>query len=495
MRGNEQMSKRNSVKANVIYNMLKTISSLFFPLVSFPYISRTLLTESVGKVNFGNSVVSYFSLLASLGISVYAIRECAKVRDDKEKLSQLSSQLFIINMITTMISYVALAITLLIVPAFQNYRTLIVLQSTTILCTTIGADWINTAMEDFKYITIRSVIFQVISLVLMFTFIHKPEDYIKYALISVISSSASNITNVIYRRRFCHIRLIAKLDLKKHMPPILMMFSMLFAQTIFCNTDQTILGLFWGDHEVGLYSTSVKVYNMVNSTVASIALVVMPKMSYCFATKDYIQANLYFKKAMNFIVVLGLPCAVGLCLMSNDIIALVGGPEYAKASTSLCMLSVAMACSFIGGLIGNVINIPAGREKVSLISCISAAVVNLLLNLILIPKYSVNAAALTTAIAEAVGLVISFVLRDRRIRFDNIFKTVLAPLVGVVVMCGVVFAIQYIISTLILRSVLTVLCGAFSYCIILLLMKHPFTMEIISLYIKRIKSICNRKGV
>ena len=163
---------QKSIKKNSIYSMLKTGSAILFPLITFPYISRVLLTDSVGKINFGLSIVSYFSLIASLGINTYAIRECSAARENKEKLSNIASQIFSINIVTTVMAYIALAITLLCYPRLENYRVLIVVQSLTIGATTLGADWLNSAMEDFKYITLRTVTFQFLSLVLMFILVY-----------------------------------------------------------------------------------------------------------------------------------------------------------------------------------------------------------------------------------------------------------------------------------------------------------------------------------
>ena len=173
-----------SIKRNTVYNAIKTLSSIIFPLITFPYISRVLLTENSGKIDFGLSIVSYFSLIASLGITTYAIRECSAVREEKNKLSYVASQLWSINIITTVVAYIALTVTLLCYRKLDNYRTLIIIQSLSILATTLGADWLNSAMEDFKYITIRTVAFQFFSLLLMLIFVHKPEDYMKYAVIT-----------------------------------------------------------------------------------------------------------------------------------------------------------------------------------------------------------------------------------------------------------------------------------------------------------------------
>lgn len=149
--------KQHNLKLNAILNTIKTLFGIIFPLITFPYVSRVLMPENIGKVNFGSSFVSYFSLIASLGISTYAIRECSAKRNNKNELSETASQIFSINICTTVIAYVLMFLTLLFFRKFDSYRTLIIVQSTTILFTTLGCDWLNSAMEDFAFITLRTI--------------------------------------------------------------------------------------------------------------------------------------------------------------------------------------------------------------------------------------------------------------------------------------------------------------------------------------------------
>lgn len=158
---------KEQIGKNTIYSVIKQISTIIFPLITFPYISRVLLVDNVGKINFGESVISYVSLIASLGISTYAVRECSKVKESKKELSDIASQILSINLITTIIAYIVLGILLLFVDKFEDYRLLIGIQSITIIFTTLGADWLNTAMEDLKFIAVRTVIFQVVALSLI----------------------------------------------------------------------------------------------------------------------------------------------------------------------------------------------------------------------------------------------------------------------------------------------------------------------------------------
>ena len=264
-----------SLKKNALLNMIKTVSSILFPLITFPYVSRVLMPENVGKVNFASSFISYFSLIASLGITTYAIRECSANKKNKEELSKIASQIFSINMYTTLIAYILLILVLCFFKRFNSYKALIIIQSISILFTTLGCDWINTAMEDFTFITLRTIIFQIISLILMFVFVKGPNDFIKYTFILVFSSSGANIVNIFYRKRYCNIRILVNTEWRKHLKPIILLFVMILAQTIFSNADITMLGLMKGDIEVGIYSIALKIEIIIAQIVSSLAWVMM----------------------------------------------------------------------------------------------------------------------------------------------------------------------------------------------------------------------------
>lgn len=481
------MSDKINVNKNAMFNTIKSISGIIYPLITFPYISRVLMAENVGKINFGNSIVSYFSLIASLGVTTYAVRECSKVREDRQQLSKTASQILSINIFSTLIAYIALVITFVFARSLDNYRTLICIQSASIIFTTLGADWLNTAMEDFKFIAIRTVGMQGISLVLMFIFVQKPEDYIAYAVISIVASSGANIINIFYRRRFCRTRFTLQLDLKKHLPPILLLFSMILSQTIYCNSDITMLGLMKGDLEVGLYSTSVKIYNIINTVVTSVVWVVMPQLSSGFAKKDYKEVNRLLKYSLNFIIVLGLPCLVGLNVITKPLLYVIAGEEYLGASTSLHILTVSLLFSFISGWIGNMMMLPAGKEKICLISGIISALLNVLLNLVLIPKWGLNAAAFTTATVEFVGIWVKQPFIDKQIKIDGFKEIIKAPIIGCIAIAIIGVTASKLISSSFSISLVTIGLSIVIYVLILLIMKNEFFLGFVRPVFKKIK--------
>ena len=486
--------ERHSLKTNTVLNSIKTLTSILFPLITFPYISRVLLPENVGKINFGASIVAYFSLMASLGISTHAIRECSAVRDDKDRLGNVASQIFSINLITTIIAYAALVIALVLFPKLRDYRLLIIIQSMSIVATTFGADWINTALEDFRYITIRTVMFQVISLLLMFIFIHRPEDYIKYAIICVISSVGSNVLNIFYRKRYCSLRFIGDfvngIEWKRHLKPVLLLFVMILAQSLFNNVDVTMLGIIKGDREVGIYSTAHKIMNLVNQVIASLCWVVLPRMSLYFEKQDYTEINKLLRKVLSFYFTLGFPCVVGIMMISKDIIILFAGSEYADASIVLQVLMIAFSFMLIGGNFwGNVILLPSRREKIFMGSCIISTVINISANCFMIPLLGATGAAMTTALSELILFLLLYFMKDKRIKITNLFRMLISPCIGcvaIVVICLLCSGIQI----LWLRTVLSVVISAGAYFAIQIATKNELTQDVL----KAIRKIVLRRG-
>lgn len=474
------MTNKKSLKINTVLNIIKTCSAILFPLITFPYISRVLLPENVGKVNFAQSYVNYFSLIAGLGLSTHAIRECATAKSDKDRLDKVSSELFSINLITTFIAYVFLFASLFIFKGLRRYEYLILIESVIIISTTFGADWLNSAMEDYKYITIRTVAFQIISLVLMFTFVREASDYYKYALISVLSSAGANVANVYYRKKYCNVKFTLNIDWKRHLSPILFLFVMQLSVTIFNNADTTMLGIMQSDYQVGLYSTALKASRIISQVVQSLSLVIIPRLTILFTNEDFDGANKLLRKVLGFNLTLGLPCVIGTILLAKEIIYLIGGNEYLGAVPVIRILILCFAFSLIGGsFLGNAILIPMKQEKYYMIVCCITAVANVILNTLLIPKYAAVGASVATAMNGFLIMVLLFFKVDKRIKIPNIKPLIMGPVIGCIgiAICCLLCAN---ISSFIGRTIISILSSIVVYFILQIVTKNDMVIEIIN---------------
>lgn len=477
-----------NLRINSILNMIKTVSSIIFPLITFPYISRVLMPDNVGKINFSLSFISYFSMIASLGITTYAIRECSSVRDNKDKLSEKASELFSINLCTTGIAYLLLLITLIFFRQLDSYRTLIVIQSISIVFVTLGADWINTAMEDFAYITIRTILFQIISLVLMFVFVKDKNDYLVYAAISVISSSGANIVNIFYRKRYCSIHFTLDMKWETHLKSILLLFVMVLAQTIFSSADVTMLGIMKNDYEVGIYSTAHKIENILAQVVSSLAWVFMPRMSVLFANKDFSKINELLERVLKLLMFVGIPSVVGVCMLSKEIVIIIGGEKFADAALPLSILMFSFAFSLIGGtFLGNMVLLPSKNEKIYMIICCITAIVNIILNYILIPRWGSCAAAFTTAVSSFIIMLLLMLKKDKHIRLNYIRSAILTPLIGAIAIIFYCLAVGLFISNIYIKVFVSVLGSIALYGGLLLILKNEICVKIFNSVRNRVR--------
>ena len=397
-----------SLKVNAVVNTAKTILSLVFPLITFPYVSRVLGVNQMGKYNFANSVISYFLLIAALGISTYAIREGTQYRNNQHDIDEFASEMFSINMISTLVSYLSLFICLLLVRRFDSCRTEILIFSIEIITTTIGIEWIYNIYEDFIFIAVRSFVFQCVSLVLLFLLVRGPGDVDKYVAVTVISFSGNNILNWFHVKTYCHIRFTTHIDWKRHLKPILVIFSTTIATTIYVSSDTTMLGLLVNDnnYSVGIYSVATKIYNIFKNVIVAFLVVLIPRFSMLVHEENGKEkVSALFNRLSTLVITLVTPMMFGMIMLAPDIIRIVSGREYLSAVTSFRILMMACLFSFFAYLFSQCILIPNKREKNFFIATAISAAVNIGLNFLLVPYIHEIGAAITTMIAELITMI------------------------------------------------------------------------------------------
>lgn len=226
----------------MILNVCKTLTTTFFPILTYMYVSRIFGTEGYGKINFSNSIIQYFVLLSMLGITNYATSEAAKIRDDNAKLNRFVSEIMMLNMISMMISYILLFIILKQSSRLSVYECFIFVYSFNIVLRVIGMEWLYSAVEDYFYITIRTIIVQMILLACVLLFIRTPDDIIKYAVIQVASAGGSNIFNFIHSRKYISFVRVRLTSVRKHLKPVMILFLMTVFINLFTQIDSTMIG-------------------------------------------------------------------------------------------------------------------------------------------------------------------------------------------------------------------------------------------------------------
>lgn len=473
---------------NAFYNTLRSISSVLFPLITVPYISRILGSENVGKVNFANSIVSYFILLASLGVSTYAMRECSRVKEDRVELERVSSEIFSINIIAMLMSYIALFILANSSGKLIQYRMLIFILSLNIVGGVIGTDWLNMAVGDFKYIAIRTMIFQFISVLFMFIFVRKPGDYFAYAMILVISNSGAQIINIIYRKRYCNIHFTFDLNFGKHFKPIILLFSLLLAQTLQSNIDITVLGYIKNDRDVGQYSMAVKLYTTVEKIISAVAYVLIPEISALYVKKEFSRISKLLNDTLLIITTLAVPLTVGLFMLSKEILVVMCGYDYKSAALSLSILSLAMLVNLFGGsFFGNLILLPEAREMQFMMACVISSVFNFMANMLIIPVLGMIGAALTTLGSMIIVFVVCLWKFDNRIKLEIEKEQVLSIALAAIVIALICMGVKSAISSDLLVLMVSIITSVCVYLAVLVMFKNQALELVFNKFIKRSK--------
>ncbi|WP_294001632.1 flippase [uncultured Megasphaera sp.] len=476
-------AKQHSLGVNACLNAINSALRIVFPLITYPYVFRILHKDGIGKVTYASSIINYFVLIAGLGIATYAIREGAKIRDDRLKFNLFCNEMFSINIVSTIISYILLAILIVVSSGLQAYTSILLVYSLTIILTTIGVDWINTIYEDFLYITIRSIFSYIISLFLLFLFVRSADDVIPYSFITVIQLAFIAIVNFYYCRKYVHIRIIGRLNLKKHLKPILFIFANSVATTIYVNSDTTMLGILTTDSYVGLYIVSVKIYSVIKTILAAFYSATVPRISYYLGINENEKVKKNFTNIFSAMTIILLPCTVGLAVLSREIILIMGGAEYEEATLTLQILSVSLIGAIFGGLITYALNIPLRREKYNVIATVISAGINIGLNFFMIPLFKQNGAAITTAVSEF--FVFSFCFftlkdQDKYIDFKLWSRNLFQAIIGCFIIAVISFSVKIVISNVLFRVVLIFILSIICYGLILLLFKNQLAYSILN---------------
>ncbi len=426
------MEKQKSVKLNYLMNCILTGSAMIFPLLSYPYVSRILQPEGMGKVAFANSVVAYFAMGAMMGIPTYGIRACARVRDDKEQLSRTVWELLFINMVMTAFVYLVFGASLFLVPRFAEDKALLALMGISILFQLLGVEWLFKALEEYTYITLRSLLFKVLALILMFLCIREKDDYILYGVLTLLAGMGSNVCNAFRMRRYvgplsqsicastkkdsgaavrktenlwkrgvCFLRQAAG----KHLKAVGVFFAMTAATTIYTNLDVVMLDFMSGDVETGYYSTAVKIKGVLVSFVTALGSVLLPRMSYYAERKMNKEFRKMVSKAFLFVGLVSVPLCIFFIFFAKRSILIISGKSFLPAVDSMQIIMPTLILIGFSNICGIQILVPLGLEKHVLYSEVLGAVTDICINSRLIPSMGAKGAAIGTLAAEAVVLL------------------------------------------------------------------------------------------
>lgn len=478
--------KQKSIKKNMFMSVLLTVSNFIFPLITFGYVSRILTPIGTGKVAFVSSIIQYFSYIATLGIPAYGLREAAKVREDKEKLSKLVHELLIINFISTIFSFLLLIISVICIPKFNEYKTLFIIMSCSIVLNTIGVEWLYNALEEYSYITIRSLIFKILYIPLVFLLINKESDYLIYGFLSIFVTSANYICNFINIRKYITLTKFKNYDLKRHIKPILVLFSASIIISIYANFDIIMIGFIKDEYAVGIYNAALKIKNILLSLSTAVTSVLVPRIANYIHKKDYENVKNIIVKSFNVSMLFAFPAIVYTFIFSKNILLFISGNSYLSATSTMKVLMICTIVLIFTNLFGNQLLIPLGKEKRFTQGVFIGLFINIFLNILLIPKYGSFGAAIGTLITEVWNVIWMATAIPQYVKYIFLKSDWYKYLIAIIPSCFISYILIYIFNDI--NNMFLILISGLIFVLnyfILLFLQNESNLKNVKIKIKR----------
>ncbi len=463
-----------SLANNAILNILKNSLNILFPLISFPYISRILGPDNVGEVNYVLSITAYFTLISTFGIPIYGTRELAKVRDDKDKFEKVTNELFIISLISTIITYIIYLVIIVCVPQFNEFRLFFLVAGFLIIFNSIGIEWLYQAVEDFFLITLRSVIIKILSLILLFSFVRTGDDKLIYLCIIVFATVGSNVFNLIYSKNYTKLNIfnLKKLNIVKHIKPLLILLGSSIVANIYLGMDVFILGTITKDFKlVGLYYAAISINRIAITILTSVSLVIIPRVSYYIKSGETKKYKELLQRVFDINIQFSLPIVLFLIICAKEIVFIISGPEYNGAILTMQLITPMILTAAITNILYNQVLIPQNKENIIFLASILGALTCIILNFLLVPLYNQNGTAIATLITEIVVMGVELILVFNIVKGYFFSRSQRNSLISSIGMMIILLFIKYTINNSVMVISTSLVFGFITYFGGLILLK------------------------
>lgn len=471
---------------NYILVTINTVANLILPIITFPYITRVIGAEYLGIINFATSYGYYFIHLASFGISSYAIREVSRVRDSQEGVVKVSNEIYNLNILFSLLSGILYLIGVFTVSKFRENAFVFSLYSLTIFTNFLSLEWLFQAFDDYKFATIRSIGIRILSIIAVFIFVRERSDYHIYMLIITISDMGARFSNLYYaKKRYVKFKLQKSyLNFKTHIKPLFTLFTFRLINGISSNLDKLMIGFMLIYSDVGIYSAGIKFVMLVIPLVENIGIVLFPKINISAdSSYEEYKNNLTFN--YNIILMLSIPMAVGLFLVSPMVIKLFAGQEFLGSITvSRIMCFVIILCP-IGDMLGSKTLLVYNKDSWLLICSAIVAFSNIVLNVIFIPLWGINGATIASVLSYVVAVLCRYLFTRKLFKFNlftkNLFKYFLFTVPFVLLYC---FFYQRI-NNYFIWTILFIICAIIIYMFELFIFKDKDFLLVINKFVRK----------
>lgn len=464
-----------NVKKNFIYNVIYQILILIIPLISMPYISRVLGADGIGEYSYTYSIVYYFMIVSMLGLNNYGNRSIAKARDDKKILSKTFKEIHLLQIITTLIMC---SVYLMYILIFEHHYFIVsICQSLYLFSCLFDINWFFFGIEQFKLTVTRNTIIKILSLILIFLLVKNKNDVWIYTLILSGTTLLSQLLLWPFVKKYIYNVPVKISDIKKHFLPCLKLFLPVIAVSIYKIMDKTMIGIFSTVTEVGYYESAEKIINVPISIITAFGTVMLPRMSnIAFKNKVDVKTIKIIEISMTIIMFLSSAMMFGMIAVGKNFSVIFYGENFIK--TGYLIYYLAITIIFLGW--GNVIRtqylIPNEMDKEYIISAFLGAIINLIMNLLFIPKYGASGACIGTVLAEFIVVVyqtysVRKYLPIKKLICNN-FKFLLKSLL--------MFCIIYIFNFIQIKSIYIIILQIMVGIIIYSLLNYKFLYNLLS---------------
>lgn len=473
---------KKSIKKNYLYNLIYQILTIIIPIITAPYLARVLGVKGTGVTSYTLSIVSYFIIFGSIGVSSYGQREIAMNRDDKNKCSKLFWELFLLKLFTSVLSILGY---IFLIVSSTKYNVIYFILTLNILASVFDISWFFQGFEEYKFISIRNIIIKTLFTISIFVFVKNKNDLNLYILLNGLSLLISSLSLWIRLPKMINKISLKKINVFSHLKNSLIYFLPQIATQIYTMLDKTMLGIITkGEIENGYYEQAYKIITMSLTVITSLNTVMSPRMSYLYKEKKHDEIKEKLFKSLQFTFFLGVPMMFGIASTAYGMVDWFYGLEYEKVKFLLVVFSPIIIIIALSGCLGGQYLTPCGKRLQSAGALWGGAIINFLLNLILIPKYASLGAAISSVIAELIITILYFVLSKEYVDVKKMLKKFYKYFIASILMAIVILCLYNILKISILSTVIEIITGIIVYILVLLILKDDMIYYFLNL-IKR----------
>ena len=479
------MRKKKSVKINYFYNLIYNLLTLLLPLLTTPYLSRVLGVENIGIYGFTNSNVTYFVLFGCLGTTLYGQREIAYVQDDKEKQSKVFYEIFFVKLISMFISILLYGFSFCLDGKLSLYYQILLIY---LVANVFDISWYLQGIEEFDKTVIRNLIVKVLSIILIFVLVKKPDDLWIYFTIFAGSELLGNITMWIYVPKYLNKPNFKKLNLKKHLKPILMLFIPQIAIKVYTVLDKTMIGVISGNmNDVGFYEQGQNIVRALIVIITAYGTVMASRIAYTYKNSDKKETIKYLKSSFRFSWLLGIPLMLGTIAVADKLVPWFFGDGYDPVSNIIKFTSPLIIAIGLNNVLGMQYLVPIGRQKDFTTAVVIGALSNFVLNNILIRLFGTIGAVIASVLAETIILIYELYVTRKEFNWLMIFNGIFKYLIAGIIMFIVIYNIELHLGVSLLNTFIVFIIGVITYFIMLLLLRDSYILDNLNILLKKVK--------